>query len=353
MSADLIALRTRSLSFSFRKSTLSIKMNTTFSTVHNMVQLPPIAARITPPPEELNIIIPKPETRLVIPASPGCITQTPSGATASPSTRRRNRRRSSSSHVRPPRVDVRPVPYANSHLIFSPRPYESLYVERAYLTSALQQHSSRAANLMRQYSIVESQLQGLPGDKGRRRLRKQLGLLKSRINEAFEQERAIFSRLTELYMEIQSRESWMQIGYQQQQAWSIDSPSVGTPSVYSPMSYSLPTPTTPLNGACAEFVPMGYFGDVHQLPESSLGQEETETGFGLETVDEAGEDLLCRPDSTCESVESDRTPTTPAAADAPSVEATDLEEASGNVWAMAIRKRRFSLPCLQNAWPET
>ncbi|RSL50155.1 hypothetical protein CEP53_008894 [Fusarium sp. AF-6] len=328
-------------------------MNTTFSTVHNMVQLPPIAARITPPPEELNIIIPKPETRLVIPASPGCITQTPSGVTASPSTRRRNRRRSSSSHVRPPRVDVRSVPYNNSHLIFSPRPYESLYVERAYLTSALQQHSSRAANLMRQYSIVESQLQSLPGDKGRRRLRKQLGLLKSRINEAFEQERAIFSRLTELYMEIESRESWMQIGYQQQQAWSIDSPSVGTPSVYSPMSYSLPTPTTPLNGACAEFVPMGYFGDAHQLPESLLGQEETKAGLGLETVDEAGEDLLCRPDSPCESVESDRTPTTPAAADAPSVEATDLEEASGNVWAMAIRKRRFSLPCLQNAWPET
>lgn len=224
-------------------------------------------------------------------------------------------------------------------------------MERAYLTSALQQHSGRAANLMRQYSIVESQLQGLPGDKGRRKLRKQLGLLKSRINEAFEQERAIFSRLTELYMEIQSRESWMQIGYQQ--AWSMDSPSVDTPSVYSPISYSLPTPTTPLNGACAEFVPMGYFGDVHHLSKSSLGQEETEAGLGLETVDEAGEDLLFRPDSPCESVESDTTPATPVTADAPIVEATDLEEASGDVRALAIRKRRFSLPCLQNAWPET
>lgn len=211
---------------------------------------------------------------------------------------------------------------------------------------------------MRQYSIVESQLQGLPGDKGRRKLRKQLGLLKSKINEAFEQERAIFSRLTELYMEIQSRESWMQIGYQQQQVWSMDSPSVGTPSVYSPMSYSpmsysLPTPTTPLNGACAEFIPMGYFGDVHHLPESSLGQEEAKASLGLETVDEAGEDLLCRPDSPCESVESDTTPATPVAVDAPIIEATDLEEASGHVRTMAIRKRRFSLPCLQNAWPET
>ncbi|RSL71449.1 hypothetical protein CEP54_001233 [Fusarium duplospermum] len=328
-------------------------MNTTFSTVHNMVQLPSIAARITPPPEELNVIIPKPKTRLVIPESSGCIPQTPSGSTNSPSTRRKNRRRSSSSHARPPRVDVRPVSYTNSHLIFSPRPYESLYVERAYLTNALQQHSCRAVNLMRQYSIVESQLQGLPGDKGRRKLRKQLGLLKSRINEAYEQERSIFSRLSDLYIEIQSRESWMQIGYQQQQAWSMDSPSVGTPSVYSPMSYSLPTPTTPLNGACAEFVPMGYFGDAHQLPKSSLDQEETEAGLGLETVDEACEDLLCRLDSPCESVESDTTPATPVAADTPSVKATDLEEASGNVRAMTIRKRRFSLPCLQNAWPET
>ncbi|KAI8662480.1 hypothetical protein NCS56_01052000 [Fusarium sp. Ph1] len=328
-------------------------MNTTFPAVHNMVPLPSIAARITPPPEELNLIIPKSETRPVIPASLGCITQTPSGSTTSPSTRRRDRRRSSSSRARPPRVDVRPVPYANSHLIFSPRPYESLYVERAYLTSALQQHSGHAANLMRQYSIVESQLQGLPGDKGRRKLRKQLGLLKSRINEAFEQERAIFSRLSELYMEVQSRESWMQIGYQQQQAWSMESPSVGTPSVYSPMSYSLPTPTTPLNGACAEFVPMGYFSDVHHLPMSSLGQEETEASLGLETVDEAGEDILCRLDSPCESVESDTTPATPVAADAPIVETTHLEEASGDVRTMAVRKRRFSLPCLQNAWPET
>ncbi|KAH7258382.1 hypothetical protein B0J15DRAFT_298330 [Fusarium solani] len=328
-------------------------MNTTFPTVHNMVPLPSIAARITPPPEELNIIIPKSETCPVIPVSPGCITQTHSESTTSPSTRRRSRRRSSSSRARPPHVDVRPVPYANSHLIFSPRPYESLYVERAYLTSALQQHSSCAANLMRQYSIVESQLQGLPGDKGRRKLRKQLGLLKSRINEAFEQERVIFSRLTELYIEIQSRESWMQIGYQQQQAWPMDSPSVGTPSVYSPMSYSLPTPTTPLNGACAEFVPMGYFGEVHHLSESSLGQEKTEASLGLETVDEAGEDLLCRPDLPCESVESDTTPATPVAADAPIVEATGLEEASGDVRIMAVRKRRFSLPCLQNAWPET
>ncbi|UPK94232.1 hypothetical protein LCI18_005167 [Fusarium solani-melongenae] len=320
-------------------------MNTTFPTVHNMVQLPSIAARITPPPEELNIIIPKSEKCPVIPVSHGCITQTPSGSTNSPSTRRRNRRRSSSSRARPPRVDVRPVPHANSHLIFSPRPYESLYVERAYLTSSLQQHSGRAANLMRQYSIVESQLQGLPRDKGGRKLRKQLGLFKSRINEAFEQERAILSRLTELYMEIQSRESWMQIGYQQQQqAWSMDSPSVGTPSVYNPMSYCLPTPTTPLNGACADFVPMGYVSDVHYLPESSLVKEETEASLGLDTVDEAGEDLLCRPNSSCESVESNTAPATPAAADAPIVEATDLEEASGDVRALAIRKRRFSLP---------
>ncbi|KAJ4318595.1 hypothetical protein N0V84_006760 [Fusarium piperis] len=318
-----------------------------------MVLLPSIAARITPPPEELTIIIPKPEACPVVQESPGCITQAPSGSTNSPSTRRRSRRRSSSSRAHPPRVDVRPLPYTNSHLIFSPRPYESLFVERAYLTSSLQHHSGRAANLMRQYSIVESQLQGLPGDKGRRRLRKQLGLLKSRINEAFEQERAIFSRLTELYMEIQSRESWMQIGYQQQQAWSMDSPSVGTPSVYSPISYSLPTPTTPLNGACAEFIPMGYFGDAHQMPESSPSQEVTEPSLGLETVDEVGEDLLCRPDSPCESVESDTTPATSVATDAPIVETTDLEESSGDFRAMAIRKRRFSLPCLQNAWPDT
>ncbi|KAM0435942.1 hypothetical protein ACHAPT_002834 [Fusarium lateritium] len=323
-----------------------------------MALLPPIAARITPPPEGLSIIIPKPETHPILPASSEFIPQTSIESTTSPSTRRRSRRRSSSSRARPPRVDMRPLTHTNSHLIFSPRPYESLYVERAYLSNALQQHSGRATKLMMEYSVVDLQLQS-PGDKGRRKLRKRLGLLKSRINEAFEQERAIFSRLTDLYMEIQSRESWMQIGYHQQQGWSMDSPSVGTPSVYSPMSYSLPTPTTPLNGACPEFVPMGYFCDVHhhQLPESLLCQEEPEASQGLETVDEAGEDPLCGPDSGCESVESDTTPTTPDADDAQVIETTeggmDLEEAAGDSRVLAIRKRRFSLPCVQNAWPET
>ncbi|KAF4459967.1 hypothetical protein FALBO_13267 [Fusarium albosuccineum] len=345
-------------------------MSSTFSTIHNMVQLPPIDARITPPPEELNIVPPKPGTCPALPESPKSIPDTHQSEVASASgfpARKKNQRRPSGSRSRPPRVDIRQQSQANSHLIFSPRPFENLYVERAYLASALQQQSARAADLIRQYSAVDLQLQSLQEGKGpRRRLRKQLGLLNSRINEAVEQEKAIFSRLGELYVEIQSREMWSQAHYQQ--TWSIDSPSVGSPSVYdamspsvytamSPMSYGLPTPTTPFNATSTEFVPMGYFVDFPQLSETSLCHQEPtgDMGYGLETVDEAGEELLCGPDSGFESVDSETTPPTPACSPVAEMEecgGMNMEEAFSDARIVPIRERRFSLPCLQNAWPE-
>ncbi|KAF4979749.1 hypothetical protein FZEAL_4106 [Fusarium zealandicum] len=336
-------------------------MNSTITTAHSMMQVPPMDARITPPPEELNIVIPKRQTCPALPESPKSMPDTPQSgfvSASSPSTRKRQRRRSSSSRCRPPKVDVKQQPYSNSNIIFSPRPYENLYVERAYLAGGLQQQSVRAADLIRQYSAVDLQLLNLGGATGQRRLRKQLGLLKSKIHEAVEQEKAIFVRLGELYVEIQSRETWAQTGYQH--GWAIDSPSVETPSVYDPMSamfYGLPTPTTPLNAACADFVPMCYFGGLQQIADPSLYQHEpVDTGYGLDTVEEAGEDILYGPDSGCESVESETTPATPVAADAP-VAATDecgmgVGEAFEDDRVMAIRERRFSLPCLQTAWPE-
>ncbi|KAM5345286.1 hypothetical protein ACJ41O_011148 [Fusarium nematophilum] len=335
-------------------------MDTTFSTIHNLVQLPPIDARITPPPEELNIVIPKPETCPPLPGSPRSMPDTPRPDVSSAASLSipKKQRRPSGSRSRPPRVDVRQQPSTNNSHVFSPRPYENLYAEQAYLAASLLQQSARAADMMRQYSAVDSQLQSLDGDKGRRRLRKQLGLLRSRINAAVEQQQAIFIRLGEVFVEIQSREA--QAAHNQ--AWSIESPSVGTPSVYSamsPMSYGPPTPTTPLNGASMGLIPEGYFGDYQQFVGPSFCQQEpgAETNYGLETVHEAGEDLPCGPNSGgCESLESDTTPAAPATADAPVPEATecgaDIMDALGDARVMGIRERRLSLPCLQNAWPE-
>ncbi|CAJ0541591.1 Ff.00g081270.m01.CDS01 [Fusarium sp. VM40] len=325
-------------------------MNATFTSLHGMMQLPPMDARITPPPEELNVVIPKLQTFPVLPLSPASLPDTPHPDTSSVSNsspRKKQRRRSSGSRNRTSKADTKQQAQVNSSLLFSPRPFESLYIERAYLATSLQQQAGRAAELMRQYCAVELQLQSLAGDNGRRKLRKQLSLLKSRVNQAAEQEKVIFSRLGELYVEIQSRETWAQ-------AWSVDSSSVSTPLYFSPVSCSFPTPTSPLGGASADFTPMGYFSDFHQVTEPAYFHQEP-VMYGLETVDEAGEDLLYNPASSGKSVESETIPATPLTADVPSVEeknecVLETEKNPIDGRCMAVRERRLSLPCLYNAW---
>ncbi|KAG5665281.1 hypothetical protein KAF25_009406 [Fusarium avenaceum] len=325
-------------------------MSATITSLHGMMQLPPIDARITPPPEELNVVIPKLQTFPVLPLSPASLPDTPHPDTSSvpsPSPRKKQRRRSSGSRNRTPKADTKQQAQVNSSLLFSPRPFESLYIERAYLATSLQQQAGRAAELMRQYCAVELQLQSLVGDNGRRKLRKQLSLLKSRVNQAAEQERVIFSRLGELYVEIQSRETWAQ-------ARSVDSSSVSTPLYSSPVSCSFPTPTSPLGGASADFTPMGYFSDFHQVTEPAYFHQEPAT-YGLETVDEAGEDLLYDPTPSGESVEPETTPAPPLTTDIPSIEekndcVLETEKILIDDRCMAVRERRLSLPCLHNAW---
>ncbi|KAF4997900.1 hypothetical protein FGRMN_3539 [Fusarium graminum] len=317
-------------------------MDTTLTSVHGIIQLPPMDARITPPPEESNVFIPNFQTCPVLPLSPRSLPDTPhpdAPSVSSSSQRKKRRRRSSSSQGGSSKTNSKQQAQVNSSLLFSPRPFESLYIERAYLATSLQQQADQATQLMRQYCVVESQLQNFVGDSGRRKLRKQLSLLKSRINQAAEQERAIFSRLGELYVEIQSRETWAQ-------AWTVDSPSVLTPLYFSPVSCSFPTPTSPLGGTSADFTPMSYFGESHQEPSM----------HGLETVDEAGEDFSHDPISSDQSVEFGTTPVTPVAVEVPFAQEKDcgseLGEGLDEDRCMAVRERRLSLPCLHNAWLE-
>ncbi|VTT57625.1 unnamed protein product [Fusarium fujikuroi] len=293
-------------------------MNTTFTRPHSMVQLPPTDARITPPPEQLNIAIPKLQTCPILPPSPQSLPDTPHPDTPSvcSSSSRRRRRRSSSSKSRPTPESVNQQPYANSRLIFSPRPFEDLYIDRAYLISCLQQQACRATDLMTQYGALEVQLRNLVlvGDKGRRTLRKQLALLKSKANQAAEQEKAIFSRLGELLVEIRSRETWAK-------TWTVESPSVASSVWFRPVSYGFTTPLTPLSRNSEHLVPMGYFGDAQQAYEPPYIQQEP-TPYGLETVDEAAEDIF-GPESSCDSAESETTPATPTDVVAPFVQEKD------------------------------
>ncbi|RGP63312.1 hypothetical protein FSPOR_8680 [Fusarium sporotrichioides] len=327
-------------------------MNTTFTQVHGMIQLPPMDARITPPLEELNVVIPKLQTCHILPPSPKSLPGTPypeTPSTSNPFPRKRQRRRSSSSRSRPSKPDAKQQPQANSRLLFEPRPFENLYTDQAYLTSIFQQQASRASDLMRRYCAVEQQLRNLDGDQGRRKLRKQLSLLKSKMSQAVEQEKIISSRLFDLYVEMQSRETWSQ-------AWTATSPSVESPYCFGPGSYSFSAPTTPLVGSSADFVPMGYFDDFHQTTGPFYASPELAL-CGLETVDEAAEDLLYGPDSSSASIESETTPATPIAAELPFAEeknecGSEVGDELDDSRFMVARERRMSLPCLRHTWPE-
>ncbi|CAF3578783.1 hypothetical protein SNK05_011692 [Fusarium graminearum] len=327
-------------------------MNTTFTQVPGMVQLPPMDARITPPPEELNVVIPKLQTCHILPPSPQSLPGTPypeTPSTSNPSPRKRQRRRSSSSRSRPSKPDAKQQPQTNSRLLFEPRPFENLYTDQAYLAGVFQQQASRASDLMRRYCAVEQQLRNLNGDQGRRKLRKQLSLLKSKMNQAVEQEKIISSRLFDLYVEMQSRETWAQ-------AWTATSPSVESSCCFSPDSYSFLTPTTLFVSSPTDFVPMGYFNDFHQ-PAGPFYASSEPAVWGLETVDEAAEDVLCGPDSSSASIESETTSATTVAAERPFAEekndcSTEIGHDLNDSRFTVTRERRMSLPCLRHTWPE-
>lgn len=316
------------------------------------IQLPPMDARITPPPEEMSPISSANTLSLVSDFPEGMSESTHSGA-STPNTlsKKRSRRRTSSSDSRPQLRVLKPLPQQNTNLVFSPRPYENVYHERAYLTGSLQDHSSRAAGLIREYSSIQARLGPLETGKERRRLKKKLSLLKGKINEAVEQEKAIFVRLGELYVEVQSRETWAQADrVTHQRSYSWDGYTTSTPSAYgamSPMSCGMPTPTTPLNAMSPAFVPGGYFGgyfgDAWQTAEPAIYHQPEVTSpiMGLETVDEAGEEMLYSPGMPCEYDTMEE------------VQDTYQRRVSCDMSMVPMRERRLSLPCLQNVWPET
>ena len=236
---------------------------------------------------------------------------------------------------------------AASDLIFSPREYQQVYTERAYLASALQSQSLRATDLIRQYSSVDEQLQRVADvpSKQRRRLRKQLSLLRAKLNDAGSQERALLVRLGELCVELQSHEAWDQARRERRASYlgNTASGSSGGTEVEVSCSYFALSPTSYvsqepsavggaacLNAATPEFVPRDSAVDTTWWSGST----------GLETVEEADDDLLNhgleyeyeQGEGTCEAVVRRR----------PSLDGGMLSP----------REKRLSLPNLQYMWPQ-
>jgi hypothetical protein len=85
----------------------------------------------------------------------------------------------------------------------------ALHAERSYLLSSLEHENLKAVALLRQISPLEEQL--AQAHRGARKIKKQIGWLRSRLEEASRQEETILAWLGQLTHEIQIRERWGQI----------------------------------------------------------------------------------------------------------------------------------------------
>lgn len=142
----------------------------------------------------------------------------------------------------------------------SPQSFEQLYTEMAYLTASLKNQGDREVELMRKLSILQEKVDsGLPADE-RRRSRKKMALLRSKIIEATAQKKAILLRLGDIYVELQSRETWMQIQselYERRHSWwHTGSPGAGYATTPSDATSMIPTP---LDAASPVFIPLGCY----------------------------------------------------------------------------------------------
>lgn len=117
---------------------------------------------------------------------------------------------------------------SNSHGFFIPQPqprsFDELHSERSYLLRSLQQHNSKATELLRRLTILEETIILSQEYHIRRRARKQIGFLRYRIDDTTHQEMNILNRLGQLAHEIQSRERWNLIESERRQHGQILDP---------------------------------------------------------------------------------------------------------------------------------
>lgn len=338
-----------------RKARFTCHKKTTRIQVEYRHAVPPasMTARVTtrppPPPNGLGRVTKQPVEK---PSSSGCTSSPVQTSILCDAPTNRLQSNISKSHDQLRQDGKRSSPSMAIHdVIFRPRPYEEIYAEQAYLTTSLQVQSKKAADLTRRYCAVEIEVATMEASKERRRQRKLLNLLRSRINEVAEQEKAIFLRLSELYMETHSRDTLDQMRHQRARNSTVASPSGSTAGSESP-TCTKSRPSTPLNGATPEFMPRSQAGEIRasiqivrkslpSAPASSPPSALKIAGPVLETVDESSEEFACNHGlsyqyKVAEKMDEEERPQkrTPRSDDLPK-----------------YRENRLSLPSLESLWP--
>jgi hypothetical protein len=238
-----------------------------------------------------------------------------------------------------------------SSVVFSPRPYEPLFAERAYLSNSLEELSTKRLEMMGQYSTAAQELEEVcENAKQRRRLRKRLSLLRSKINQVVEQEKSLFLRLGELHLELESRDAWAMTQHHAPSSHSIGgSDTTSSQCSSSPMqgSMGISGPTTPLHATSPEFLP-GQNSAEMQLGRASFPRSESASSsdvLKLATVEEAGEESSSNHGLGYEYKDGEYTIT--------SEERPPLRRrTSFGSKETTPPQRRMSLPNLHSLWPE-
>ena len=148
-----------------------------------------------------------------------------------------------------------------------PRYFEELHPERWYLLDCLQIENRKATELLLSIALLEERLAEnnksffRPG-----KIKKRLGWLRGRLNEANRQERGILTRLGQVTLEIQTRERWTQIE-NERRMYEYE--------LYQQYYHGFQgRQQTPLNPASPEFQPRGYHVCREPRPPVSCQQWE-------------------------------------------------------------------------------
>ncbi|KAI1651365.1 uncharacterized protein F4817DRAFT_129162 [Daldinia loculata] len=92
-----------------------------------------------------------------------------------------------------------------------PRPFDELHTERLCLLGMLQLHNKQALELFEQVPIAEENIQKADTPYKLRQAKKNRGWLRHRITDIVDKEKKVLARLSELHVEIQCQERWVQV----------------------------------------------------------------------------------------------------------------------------------------------
>jgi hypothetical protein len=171
-----------------------------------------------------------------------------------------------------------PMPYSLNTPMSQARFLEDLFTERAYLLNSLQQENFKATDLLRRILSAQANLNPEGLSNVQRKVRKQLGWLKHRLDETNRQEKAILARVGQLTYGIQSIDRWSQVEIERQhQQQLLNTPLPIYPGLqpmslslmsleFQPQDYQLPSPQWSHIEWLQQLYPPGYGEPSFQMP---------------------------------------------------------------------------------------